>query len=101
MENMLKESTWCQNTMKKNFNTPLIITDEDEENFNKAVKCHICDNKYVEQDIRARDHWHITGLYRGYTHQGCNDNYFKLKAEEIKIPIIFHNLRGHDSHFIM
>lgn len=56
MENMLKESTWCQNTMKKNFNTPLIITDEDEEHFNKAVKCHICDNKYVEQDIRARDH---------------------------------------------
>ena len=51
----------------------------------------------IKKDIRARDHCHITGKYRGSAHQDCNIN-FRLTA---KIPIIFHNLRGYDSHFIM
>ena len=47
-----------------------------------------------------RDHCHITGKYRGSAHKSCN---FKLQIspEKIKIPVIFHNLRGYDSHFII
>ena len=33
-------------------------------------------------------------------HQECNLK-LKIKPEDIKIPVIFHNLRGYDSHFIM
>ena len=44
-----------------------------------------------------RDHCHVTGSYRGSTHQDCNPN-FQITD---KIPVIFHNLRGYDSHFIM
>ena len=53
--------------------------------------------KYSAKDIRVKDHCHITGKYRGSAHQDCNINY-KLTD---KIPLIFHNLRGYDSHFIM
>ena len=56
--------------------------------------------KYTEKDIRVRDHCHITGKYRGSSHQECNLE-LRVNPEEVKIPVIFHNLRGYESHFIM
>ena len=100
MENMLEEVNWCKSKMKKYFNKPLIMTDADEDLFQKAVKCHICDIKYTNKDIRARDHCHITGKYRGSAHQDCNLK-LKIDPNKIKIPVIFHNLKGYDSHFII
>ena len=66
----------------------------------KAEECHICGKKYTNKDIRVRDHCHITGKYRGSAHQECNLQ-LRVNPEEVKIPVIFHNLRGYDSHFIM
>ena len=100
MENMLEEVKYCKKAMKTFFNKPLKMTKEDEEEFKKATTCHICDKKYTEKDIRVRDHCHITGKYRGSAHQDCNLK-LRINPEEIKIPLIFHNLRGYDSHFIM
>lgn len=99
MEKML-EVQWCRKITKKRFNKLLITSEEDEENFKKADKCHICDKKHSQKDIRVRDHCHITGKYRGYAHQDRNLK-LKTKPEEIKIPVIFHNVEGYDSHFIM
>ena len=45
---------------------------------------------------KVRDHCHVTGKYRGSAHWSCNIN---LKLTE-KVPEIFHNLRGYDSHLI-
>ena len=73
------------------------MTKDDKQDFKKASKCHICDKEYSETDIRVSDHCHVTGKYRGSAHQDCNVN-FKLTD---KIPVIFHNLRDYDSHFIM
>ena len=100
MEKMLKEVKYCKNIMKKHFDKPLKMTKDDKEKFEKAKECHICDKKYTEKDIRVRDHCHITGKYRGSAHQECNLK-LRINPEEIKIPVIFHNLRGYDSHFIM
>ena len=100
IENMLEEVKYCKKVMKKFFNKPLKMTKEDEEEFEKAKECHICDKKYTEKDIRVRDHCHITGKYRGSAHQDCNLK-LRINPKEIKIPVIFHNLRGYDSHFIM
>ena len=47
-----------------------------------------------------KDLCHITGKFRGSAHQECNLK-LRIKPENLKIPIIFHNLRGYDSHFIM
>ena len=100
MENMLEEVNWCKSKMKKHFNKPLKMAMENEIDFKKAIKCHICDQQYTDKDIRVRDHCHITGKFRGSAHQDCNLK-LRIKPDNIKIPVIFHNLRGYDSHFIM
>ena len=100
LEYMLDEVKYCKRIIKKEFNKPLKMTKEDEEKFQKAEECHICNKKYTNQDIRVRDHCHITGKYRGSAHQECNLQ-LRVDVEKIKIPVIFHNLRGYDSHFIM
>ena len=54
------KSNIVEKVMKKEFNKPLRMTKEDEEKFQKAKECHICDKKYTEKDIQVRDHCHIT-----------------------------------------
>ena len=61
MEKMLEEVEYCKKIMKKEFNKPLKMTAKDEEKFQKAKECHICDKRYTGKDIRVRDHCHITG----------------------------------------
>ena len=100
MEAMLEKVKYCKKVMKKEFNKPLRMTKDDEEKFQKAEECHICNKKYTDKDIRVRDHCHITGKYRGSAHQECNLK-LRVNPKEVKIPVIFHNLRGYDSHFIM
>ena len=100
MEKMLEEVKYCKQIMKTCFNKPLKMTEDDENEFQKAKACHICDKAYIEKDIRVRDHCHITGQYRGSSHQECNMK-LRIEPDKIKIPVIFHNLRGYDSHFIM
>ena len=100
MEKMLKEVEYCKDVIKKWFNKPLVMTEDDETCFKLMDKCHICGEKYTDKDVRVRDHCHISGKFRGSAHQECNLK-LRIKPESLKIPVIFHNLRGYDSHFIM
>ena len=52
---------------------------------------------YIDNDVKVRDHCHITGKYRGSVHRNCNIN---LKLDH-KIPVVFHNLKNYGSHLIM
>ena len=100
LEEMLKEVEHCKKVVKTKFNKPLIMTDENEANFEAMNHCHICGYKYTDKDVQVRDHCHITGKFRSSVHQECNLK-LRIKLEDIKVPVIFHNLRGYDSHFIM
>ena len=100
MEKMLEEVEYCKVVIKKRFNKPLVMTDNDEQRSRTMDGCHICGEKYTDIDVRVRDHCHITGKFRGSAHQEFNLK-LRIKPEDIKIPVIFHNLRGYDSHFIM
>ena len=101
MKCMFDEVKKCQKIIRENFNKPLQMTKEDEEAFRKATHCHICEKKYNSKDDEpVRDHCHVTGKYRGSAHQTCNLK-LQISAEKIKIPVIFHNLKGYDSHFII
>ena len=100
MEKMLEEVEYCQAVIKKRFNKPVVLTEDDEQCFRTMDRCHICSEKYTDKDVRVRDHCHITGKFRGSAHQECHLK-LRIKPEDIKIPVIFHNLHGYDSHFIM
>ena len=100
MEKMLEEVKYCKGIIRKEFDKKLIMTDDNKLSFKLEQKCHICGESYKDKDIRVRDHCHITGKYRGSAHRECNLR-LRINPEEIKIPVIFHNLRGYDSHFIM
>ena len=71
------------------------MTAEENEEFERSNICWIC-GKLIDFDNKVRDHCHITGKYRGSAHWSCNIN---LKISK-KVPVIFHNLKGYDSHLI-
>ena len=100
MEKMLEGVKYCKAVIKKHFNKPLVMTEVGEQHFKTMDGCHICGEKYTDKDVRVRDHCHITGKFRGSAHQECNLK-LRIKPENLKIPVVFHNLRGYDSHFIM
>ena len=52
---------------------------------------------FVAGDNKVRDHDHVIGKYRCSASWSCNIN---LKLTE-KVPVIFDNLRGYDSHLII
>ena len=97
LEVMLNEVDYCEETKKNHFNQPMTLTNKDEEHFKLATVCHICKNGFTKKDYKVRDHCHVTGKYRGAAHNNCNRS-FRLTN---KIPVIFHNLKGYDSHFTM
>ena len=90
----------CQDVIKDHFKKPLKMSRRDESNFRKATRCHICREKYRDNEEPVRDHCHVTGKYRGSAHKVCNLK-LKISAENIKIPVFFHNLKGCNSHFII
>ena len=67
---------------------------EEEEQFQSSNICWICE-KLIE-DEKVRDHCHITGKFRGTAHWSCSINLQLTK----KVPVIFQNLKGYDSHLI-
>ena len=74
------------------------MTRGDLRAFRAAETCHVCD-KPLEGDS-VRDHCHITGKYRGAAHTICNLKQ-RLSPKTTTIPVVFHNLRGYDSHLLM
>ena len=93
---ILKEYDYCKKVMKKHFNKNLIMSEKEEEQFQSSNTCWICEKLIDDDDEKVRDHCHITGKFRGAAHWSCNINLQLTK----KVPVIFHNLRGYDSHLI-
>ena len=85
----------CIEEMREN--KRMKYTKEDNIKFCNAKSCHICDQKSTSKSVKVRDHDHRTGDFRGAAHDKCNINYYT----NIYLPVVAHNLRGYDSHFII
>ena len=83
----------------------MIFTEQDRITYNNSSNCWICHDEFSEKEdgrtqgkIKVRDHCHWTGKFRGAAHNSkCN---LRLK-EQTFIPVIFHNLKGYDSHIFI
>ena len=95
LETVIKEVNICRRKTNTIFNKKMIITPEQENEFSNATNCYLCGSLLGED--RVRDHCHISGFYRGAAHNICNLKY----SISWKVPVVFHNLRGYDSHLIM
>ena len=74
---------WFKNTKKD-----IIMTEEDQQDFENDNVCRFCE-KYIELD-KVRDHCHLTGKYKGPAHNECN---LKVKQKDSNfITIGLHNL---------
>ena len=62
---MTEESKHCSDVIIKHFKKELGMTKEDYQNFKNSTKCWICENDYVDKDVKIRYNCHITGKYRG------------------------------------
>ena len=83
--------------MKKYFNKEFVVSKEDNEDFQNSPERWICDDDYVDNDIKVGYPCHNFRKYRGSARRGCNIN-VRLN---LKIPVIFCNLKNYDSHHIM
>ena len=96
IRSVLKKYANCKSALKKHFNKNLIMTAEENELFERSNICWLCGSLIDIGDNKVRDHCHITSKYRGEAHYSCNIN---LKISK-KVPVIFHNLKGYDSHLV-
>ena len=72
----------------------IIRKQEDEEDFKNNNVCRFCEKEILSNKVR--DHCHLTGKYRGSSHNICNIN-VKQKDSSF-IPFVFHNLSNYDCH---
>ena len=71
--------------MKKYFNKEFSMDREDGEELENSTKCRICDISYIEDDVKVRNHSHITVKYRNSAHKDGN---IKVKLNH-KLPVVF------------
>ena len=59
----LKKVNIAMKWWKKHFNKELVMTKEDNEDFENSTKSWICVNDYIDGDVKVRDslsyHWKI------------------------------------------
>ena len=99
---IFKDYDYCKKVIKKHFNKNLILSKEEEEQFQSSSTCWICEKLIDADNEKVRDYCHITGNARNAAHWSCSLNLQLTK----KVPVVFHNLshlkisKGHKKSFI-
>ena len=94
---IIKEYQYRKKIMKKHFNKSLIMSEEEEKQFQSSNMHWICDKLIDNDGEKVKDHCHITRKFRDAARWSANMNLQFTK----KVPVIFHNLRVCDSHLIL
>ena len=87
------------------------LSKEEEDKFNLATNCCICDGLFSNEEVmkdgkkyklksKVRHHDHYTGENYGAAHLDCNARDGGCHRR-LSIPILFHNLSRYDGHIIV
>ena len=94
IKRMLIEVDYCKGILRdKISNHSEIMTKEDKIEYESTKKCYKCG-----ADKQVSHHNPFTGKYLGAVCVKCNK---ESVSKHLNIPVVFHNLRGYDSHLIM
>ena len=97
-EALFEEADRITECIKKyKYVSDMLITKEQLEKYRNSKCCYLCENRFTIENYKVQDHCHVTGLFRG---AACNECNLRLKLTN-RIPVVFHNLRGYDSHLLM
>ena len=88
---VLKKYKWTKQITKQYFNKRLIMTNEHEEIYNNSNICHIYKEELNKDKVR--DHCHITGKFRGVSHNKRNLN-LRLQKNYQLLFIIYKDTMG-------
>ena len=83
---IFKEYKYCKKIKNKHFKENVIMSEEEKQLFQESNSCWIY-GKFIDHDDEK---------FRGAAHWSFNINFQLTK----KVPVIFHNLRGYNSHLI-
>ena len=76
---------------------PMNQSNEEQNNHKNATNCYVCHCSFTAEYHKVWNHCHVTGHYRGASCNKCN---LVMKMTKT-IPVIFHNLKGYDSHLLL
>ena len=51
INDMIEDSKYCSEVMKKHFNKEIVMTKEDNDDIKNATKCWLCDDDYIDNDV--------------------------------------------------
>ena len=83
--------------LKEFQNTPMKLSNKEKRHHKLATSCYVCKCSFTAENRKVRDHCHVLGNYRGAACNMCNLGMKMTKT----IPVIFHNLKGYDSHLLL
>ena len=61
------------------------MSKKDNESFKNSTKCWICDHDYIDKELKAKDHCHITVKYTSFEHRDCDINLTLNQKFPVKI----------------
>ena len=89
INDMIEESKYWSEAIKTEFKENFVMTNKDNENIKNASECWIFSKPSADNNVKVRDHCHITWKYRPAAHRNCNltSNWISIMFHELKIMI--------------
>jgi uncharacterized CHY-type Zn-finger protein len=85
------------------------LTPQQQEMYDSCTVCNYCKTEFTQSNYKVRNHSHRTGRYSSPACNRCNLQLKPSKRRrkgkddswDFHIPVIFHNLKNYDAHFII